>query len=264
MSLRGKRIAIVATRRAEELMDKISAMGGKPTVEDFVFMRSVQEEKTIESLKECLSTNPEIFIFTTGEGAKLLFHRAKVGGLYQTLVEGMKGGLVIARGYKARVELIRQGLSGFLIVEGTEDVKGILKDKELKGKSVLLQTYGEDVPLLIGWLEEMGAKVFRIWTYRYLEDEEKTDKFINRLISGFYHAVLFTSAYQVSYLFRRAKKRSLHNELSVSFNKKIFVFAVGRTTARKLFENGVLRIYYPEKERLSGAIEELKKVFENA
>lgn len=263
MGLKNKRIAIVATRRAEELIEKITAMGGKPVMEDFVVIQPVQEEETIESLRGCLSSNPEIFMFTTGEGAKLLFDRAEAGGLFQTLVERMRKGLVIARGYKVRGELIKRGFSGFMTVESIEDVNEILEGKELKGKVVLLQVYGEDVPSLIRRLEERCARVFRIWTYRYVEYREKTDNFIDRLISGFYHGVIFTSAYQVSHLFRRAKERNLQNELSMSFNKKIFVFAVGKTTAKKLFENGVLRVYYPEKERLSRTVEELKRVFEN-
>ncbi|MCS6999116.1 MAG: uroporphyrinogen-III synthase [Aquificaceae bacterium] len=87
--------------------------------------------------------------------------------------------------------------------------------------------------------------------------------FLEKILQGFYHGVLFTSAYQVSYLFKRAKDMGLHREVVRSMNREVFVFAVGRTTAKKLFENGVLRVHYPERERLSQAIRELQRVFED-
>ena len=46
-------------------------------------------------------------------------------------------------------------------------------------------------------------------------------------------------------------------------NKELTTVSVGRTTAKALFENGVIRVYIPESEGLSLAIKELIKAFED-
>ena len=82
-------------------------------------------------------------------------------------------------------------------------------------------------------------------------------------MEGHYHAVLFTSAYQVEYIFERAKERKVAKELSKALNRNVIACAVGKTTAEKLFHKGVSRVFYPEKERLSFALDELERAFEN-
>ena len=43
---------------------------------------------------------------------------------------------------------------------------------------------------------------------------ERMDAFIEKLLNGFYDGVLFASAFQVRWLFARAKVRGLNKELS--------------------------------------------------
>ncbi|MEN3028621.1 MAG: uroporphyrinogen-III synthase [Aquificaceae bacterium] len=263
MGLRGKRIGVVATRKAQEAVEKIAQLGARPVVEELVKIEPVPEEETLKSLKEALKAKPRAYILTTGEGTRLLFERAKSAGLYEELAESMKRELLIVRGYKTRAELLKEGFGSFHMVESTEGVRDVLKGEELGEMGVMVQLYGEDLPFLESWLTERGARLYKVWTYRYVEKAERMQVFLEKLLQGFYHGVLFTSAYQVSYLFRRAKETGLHREVVRSMNREVFVFAVGRTTARRLFENGVLRVYYPEKERLSQAIRELQRVFED-
>ena len=92
---------------------------------------------------------------------------------------------------------------------------------------------------------------------------ERMDAFIEKLLNGFYVGVLFTSAFQVRWLFARAKERDLNKELSKTMSKELTTVSVGRTTAKALFENGVIRVFIPERERLSLAIKELIKAFED-
>lgn len=263
MSLKGKQIAVVATRRALEVIEKITRLGAKPTVEELVSIEPVPEEETIRNLKEALTAKPCICFFTTGEGTKLLFERARSADLHQELAEILRREIVIVRGYKTRAELLRRGFVNFSMVESTEGIKGALSGIDLKGGSVMVQLYGEDLPNLEEWLRNRGAELLKVWTYHYTENPEKMQGFMQKLMQGFYHAVLFTTAYQVSSLFKRAKEIGLHRELTGIMNREVFVLAVGRITAKRLFENGVLRVFYPEKERLSYAIRELQRVFED-
>ncbi|MCS6999115.1 MAG: hypothetical protein NZL86_06960 [Aquificaceae bacterium] len=155
MALKGKRIGVVATRKAQEAVEKITQLGAKPVVEELVSIEPVPEEETIKGLKEALSAKPCVYLFTTGEGARLVFDRARSAGLYGELTEGMKRELLIVRGYKARAELLKEGFGNFHMVESTEGVKDVLKGVEPEG----WRGYIRSGPIGM-WKMRRGCKVF--------------------------------------------------------------------------------------------------------
>lgn len=263
MSLKGKRIAICATRKALDITEKIINLGGRPFVEDIVRIEYVPEEEVRDALIESLSLKPHFFLFTTGEGTERVFQVAQKYGLFEPLRENMLKGTILARGYKTRKVLLKYGFEGFRTVESSGEFIGFLKEEEVKGKVVFIQMYGEELPALERHMLEAGGKVLKVWVYRYVPDMERMDAFIEKLLNGFYDGVLFTSAFQVRWLFARAKERGLNKELSKRMNKELTTVSVGRTTAKALFENGVIRVFIPERERLSLAIKELIRAFED-
>ncbi|MCS7284842.1 MAG: uroporphyrinogen-III synthase [Hydrogenobacter thermophilus] len=259
MKLKGKRIALCITRRVEEAIESIVKLGGKPYVEDVVRIVALPDEIIKENIKNAVFEAPEIFYFTTGEGTDVLLKKSREIGLYEPLLKGK----VFARGYKVRARLINYGFKNFQSVESTRAFMNMLKDIEILNTKILVQMYGEEMHELEEFLNNKGAKMLKLWLYRYETDTERLDAFIIKLLEGFYHAVLFTSAYQVDYIFKRAKEKNLGKNLSSSLNNKVITVAVGRKTAGKLFENGVLRVYYPEKERLTYALKELEIAFKD-
>ena len=52
MSLKGKRIAICASRKARDITEKIINLGGRPFVEDIVRIEYVPEEEVRDALIE--------------------------------------------------------------------------------------------------------------------------------------------------------------------------------------------------------------------
>ncbi|MEJ5339432.1 MAG: uroporphyrinogen-III synthase [Aquificaceae bacterium] len=262
MSLRGKRIAVCATRRVEEIVEKISQMGGKPYVEEIVRIEYLPEQEVYEALKRAMEEEPSYFVFTTGEGAERLFEIAERHGLLHRLNSLLLKAHIVVRGYKARGALARRGYSA-TPVESTSDIVKLLRKMDIKGKSILIQMFGEDLPELERFVYGRDGNLIKVWVYRYVPDSEKIDTFIDRLLKGFYHAVLFTSAFQVRHLYRRAKEKGVHSELSNRMNQKLLSVAMGTTTAQALFENGVLRVLIPEKERLSFAVRELERAFKD-
>ncbi|MFN3978471.1 uroporphyrinogen-III synthase [Sulfurihydrogenibium azorense] len=263
MQLKDKRIALCITRRVEKAIESIVKLGGKPYVEDVVKIVALPDEVIKENIKNALFEAPEIFYFTTGEGTDILLKKSKEIGLYEPLLSLMEKGKVFARGYKVRARLINYGFKNFQSVESTRAFMNMLKDIEISNTKILVQMYGEEMHELEEFLNNKGAKMLKLWLYKYEIDTERLDAFIRKILKGFYHAVLFISAYQLEYIFKRAKEKNLGKELSNSLNNKVFTIAVGRKTAEKLFENGVLRVYYPEKERLTYALRELEKAFKN-
>ncbi len=263
MVLKNKRIAVCATRRAESVIEKVAKLGGKAYLEDVVKMVYLPEDFILNNIKRAIEEEPEIFYFTTGDGAEVILKKSKEGSIYELLMNLMSKGRVFARGYKVRGKLISYGFKNFQSVESTRGFIKALKSVEITGRKVFVQMYGQEIPELESFLEKANARMLKVWIYRYETDTEKLDTFIDRLLEGFYNAVLFTSAYQVEYIFERAKERKVDKELSRALNRKVITCTVGKTTAEKLFHRKVLRVFYPEKERLSFALNELEKAFEN-
>lgn len=263
MRLKDKRIALCATRRIEDAIEGIVKLGGKPYVEDVIKLTILPEEEIGENIKRALEEEPELFYFTTGEGTDLVLRVSEKIGLYKALMDLMRKGKVFARGYKVRGKLISYGFKEFQSVESTKAFIGLLKGMDIQEVKVFVQMYGEELQEFETFLSTKGAKMLKVWVYRYEPDLERLDAFIDRLLEGFYQAVLFTSAYQIDYLFKRAKEKNLGKALSGSLNGKVITVAVGRKTAERLFENGVIRVYYPEKERLAYALRELEMAFED-
>lgn len=263
MSLMGKRVAICATRKALDIAEKVHQVGGKPFVEDIVRLEYLSEEEIRDKLLEALSLKPELFLFTTGEGAERVFEVALRYGVFDTLRERILGGRLLVRGYKTRKTLIKYGFKNFQTVESTEDLKEFLKPEEIKEKVAFLQMYGEEIPSLEGYILDNEGRLIKVWVYKYAPDIKRMDAFIEKVLKGFYHAVLFTSAFQVKHLFARAKEVGLHREISKRMSEELITVAVGYTTAKALFENGVIRILVPEKERLTLALKKLVKAFED-
>lgn len=261
MSLKNKKVAICGTRRVQEAVEGIERLGGMPFVENWVRMTFLTFEEVFEGLKNAIEEEPELFYFTTGEGLKVLFETAEKGKLFNELSSFLERGEVFVRGYKARAEMIHHGFKNFRSVENTEALIKALEDTPLAGKKLLVQMYGKEMPQLEEFLKERSARMLKIWVYKYEVLQESLDAFIKRLLRGFYGAVLFTSAYQVEYLFERAKELNLSKKLCKALNKDTIAIAVGQKTARSLFERGVLRVLYPEKERLTLAIKELERIF---
>lgn len=262
MSLKGKSIAVCATRKAEEIVERIIQMGGVPYVEDIVRMEYVPEQEVYEALERTLHEKPSYFIFTTGEGAERIFEIAEQYGLLQNLNNLLSQAHIIARGYKARGVLAKRGYNP-LFLESISEILKSLRKANITGKTLFIQMFGEDLPELEKYTLEKGGYLIKVWVYKYVPNNEKIDVFIDKILTGFYHAVLFTSAFQVRYLYKRAKEIGLHSELSKIMNRKLLPVAIGNTTAKALFENGVLRVLIPEKERLSFAVKELERAFEN-
>ncbi|MFN3598983.1 MAG: uroporphyrinogen-III synthase [Aquificaceae bacterium] len=263
MSLKGKRVAVCATRRALDITERIHQSGGRPFVEDIVRLEYLSQEEIRDRLLEALSLKPDFFLFTTGEGAERIFEVAQEYGAFDALRERILESYLLARGYKTRKALIKYGFRDFQTVENTEDFKEFLKPEGIKEKAVFLQMYGEDLPSLEDYILDNKGKLIKVWVYRYVSDIERVDAFIEKILKGFYHAVLFTSAFQVKHLFTRAKEKGLHREISKRMSEELITVAVGYTTAKALFENGVVRTLVPERERLMFALKELVRAFED-
>jgi Uroporphyrinogen-III synthase len=194
--VKDKRVAICATRRADDIARKVLELGFEPFIEDVVIMEKLPEDVMAENIKKALEQEPDVFYFTTGEGTQLILQKAKELNLDKRLKVLMGYGKVFVRGYKAKGVLLSEGFKNFIYVESTHDLIEKLKDANISNLKVFIQMYGEKLPDLEAFLLSKGAFVLEVWVYKYQMNLTKMDAFIERLMDGFYSAVLFTSAYQ--------------------------------------------------------------------
>jgi uroporphyrinogen-III synthase len=258
--MENKKVAIYATRKADEVANKVFELGFEPFIEDVIKIQKLPEDIIVENIKMALDKKPEVFYFTTGEGVNIIFQKAKESNLYEKLKDFMESGKVFVRGYKARSVLLKEGFKDFINLESTDEFIEKLKNADLTNLNFFVQMYGEKLPDLDAFLLSKGASMIEVWVYKYQIDTNKMDAFIEKLIEGFYGAVLFTSAYQVDYLFKRAEEIFKKAKLVEALNQ-IVVITVGHITAKKLTKYGVYKVFYPERERLTFALKILEKVF---
>lgn len=264
MKLTNKKIALCATRKIEDMINVITKLGAQAYVEDIVRIVVLSENEIIENIKRAIEESPNIFYFTTGEGANLILKILEIFGIREHLLNPMYKSRVFIRGYKTKSVLLHCGFKHFQEVDSTKSLIKTLENEDILNAKVFVQMYGEDLPELENFLNSKGAKMLKVWVYKYKADLEKVDAFIEKILNRFYDGLFFTSAYQVDYIFNRAREIGLKEELTKFLNESLIVVAIGNTTTQRLYENKVIRVYYPEKERLPFAIKEIEKAFENA
>lgn len=85
---------------------------------------------------------------------------------------------------------------------------------------------------------------------------------MEELTAGEVDVVCFTTAVQVQYLFRYARKIGLEQQLLEIFAGQVLAAAVGKVTAEALQLNGVQRYIVPDIERMGAMIIEVAHYFE--
>lgn len=263
MKFKYKKIAICASRKAKDMIDRTTKLGVEAYIEDVIRITKLPEYKIVENVGKAISELPDIFYYTTGEGADIIFKASRSAGIYDNLAFLMNNGTIFSRGYKTKSILLHNGFKNFQDIDSTRSFIYMIRDKDLSNTKVFVQMYGEELPELECFLKEKGAKMLKVWVYKYELDVQKIDAFIKKLLDDFYNAVVFTSAYQVDYLFRRAEELGLKEELSKVINGGLIIVAMGKVTVQRLRSYEVMKVYYPEKERFYYALIELRKAFEN-
>jgi uroporphyrinogen-III synthase len=183
--MENKKVAIYATRKADEIANKVFELGFEPFIEDVIKIQKLPEDIIVENIKMALDKKPGVFYFTTGKGVNIIFQKAKESNLYEKLKNFIESGKVFVRGYKARNVLLKEGFKDFINLESTDEFIEKLKNDDLTNLNFFVQMYGEKLPDLNAFLLSKGASMIEVWVYKYQIDTNKMDAFIEKLIEGF-------------------------------------------------------------------------------
>ncbi|MEW9698351.1 uroporphyrinogen-III synthase [Paenibacillus sp. SI8] len=260
--LNGKKIAIAGSRKTEEMSSLIEKQGGIPVIRPLQGLLYFDESAVKQELLFCVNHQVDWFIFTTGTGTEPLLDAAESLGIRTAVLQKMKEAKVAARGYKTYALLKRLDILPEIVDEdGTmQGLISNLSSCDFSGKTVAVQLHGEPQPTLIQFLEERGANVIQLLPYRHIQPESSIlEALCHELATHTIHAICFTTAVQVKYLFEYARDQGIVDAVREAFTTGVHAVAVGKVTAEALRDEGVNRVIVPESERMGAMIIELVK-----
>lgn len=262
--LAGKRIAIGASRKTDEMSALIEKQGGVPIIRSLQGTVFLAEKKVELDLKKVIQEGTDWAIFTTGIGVETLMNIAEKMGVKEEFINLILQSKIASRGYKTLSTLKKLGVTPAAEDEDgtTRSLLQSLGDFDFKGKRVMVQLHGETAPTLIKFLENKGAVVTTLLPYEHISPQtEMVATLCEELLGNEIDAVCFTTATQVRSLFDFAKERDYAEKLLFCFQSTALAVAVGKVTAEALGEVGVERVIVPEHERMGAMVIELSRYF---
>lgn len=263
--LEGKRVALGASRKTDEMSTLIEKQGGVPVVRSLQGTVFLADKQVEPDLQKFIQEGADWVIFTTGIGTDTLLNLAEKLGLKDQFLHIIRQAKVASRGYKTLSTLKKLEIKP-VAVDSDGTTRGLteaLEAYDFMGKKVMVQLHGESAPSLIKFLEDKGASAQQILPYQHIPPKSETVlKLCQELMNHEVDAVCFTTAIQVRSLFNFAREQGCLNEIVHRFKKDVLAVAVGKVTAEALSEEGIERILAPENERMGAMIIELSNYFQ--
>jgi uroporphyrinogen-III synthase len=243
MGFDGLRVVAFESRRARELAELVRRHGGDPfSAPALREVADVDREALAGFGRDLRAGRVDVVVFLTGVGT-----RALVAALADELpaaefAERLSGIVTVARGPKPLAALRELGVTPTVAVPEPNTWRELLAALDarvsLRGKTVVVQEYGERNPELLAALEARGATVRPLPVYRWALPEElgPLREAVRRLCAAEVDVALFTSASQVDHLLEVARGREA--ELVSSFSR-VVVASIGPICSERLRRAGI-------------------------
>ncbi len=255
--LSGKNIAVTGPRCEAEFTRMVLKMGGQPFICPAQGNVYSDDEKLGGQLRELTSSSVDWLVLTTGIGTEALVAKAEALGMKDELLAFMSTTRIAARGYKTINALRRLQIEPAVKADdGTTDgIFRALSVFPLAGTTIALQLYGDPSPKISKRLRDAGAECIELLPYVHIMPETgPIDELIDRCLEGSMDAVVFTSTAQARCIFHRARATNKEQILLAAFENHVLCVAVGKVTAEALHDEGIVRVMYPDEERLGPAL----------
>lgn len=246
-ALRGIRVAVPATRRADETAALIRRWGGEPIVAPLLQEIPVVDEAPLRAAtQDLIDVGCTWSIHLTGVGTRRWFERSAEWGLLDALLGVLGGSGIIARGQKASAALADRGLAPTWIPAGetSAEIAAWLAPRVGHADTVSVQLYGEPVASLTAALSGQGARVIEVAPYQWALPTDPADRdAAKRLVSAIagreVEALVLTSAVQATHLFVISRSLGLEADLRAALTDHVFTASVGEVARGGLEREGV-------------------------
>lgn len=242
--MQGKTVAILETRLGSQLAELLAKHGARPFHAPALAEVPDIDPAFIAAFVDGLQTSPpKAAIFQTGVGAQALFQATDGLGLTEKLLDALSKTLVVVRGpkptaalRKRRVRIDRSAAEPYT----SNEVLAAMDDVQVRGERVVVQRYGAVNEKLDQALEQRGALVTEIPTYRWAlpQDTGPMVELMGALDRGAVDAVVFTSASQAHNLFTLADQHGRKEALRAALNAT-FVASIGPVCSEALRQHGI-------------------------
>jgi uroporphyrinogen-III synthase len=242
--MKSKVVAILETRTGAHLGELIARRGGVPMLAPALEeVPDVDPEAVAAMLAQWRIAPYKIVIFQTGVGTRGLFQATDAAGLTVELLQWLDSSVVVVRGPKPVGELNARAVRIDIRAATpftTDTVLAALSDIPVHGARILVQRYGAANRQLRESLEQRGAEVHEIATYRWAlpADTRPLDELLSALARSSVDAVVFTSAVQIHNLYEIARRAGQGPELAGRLNRLV-IASIGPVCSRALREHGV-------------------------
>ncbi|AOH56165.1 uroporphyrinogen-III synthase [Peribacillus muralis] len=262
--LDGRTIALLGSRKTEELSKIVHNLGGIPLVRPAQGTVFLDDSHLEEDIKSLLAGAFDWIILTTGVGTELLYKTAMKLEAGDQFIAALQSMNIAARGYKTVNMLKKLGLKP-LIRDDDGSTAGLVRNLEgnLYGDvKVALQLHGDPAPILMNWLDEQKVEHKEILPYEHISPEKETMQLlVGEILGGTIDSVVFTSAPQPRNLMKFVREQGVEDEIIEQFKSKVIALAVGKVTAQVIIDEGIERVIYPEDQRMGSAMVELVKFY---
>lgn len=225
--MKNKTIAILENRAGEQLADLVRKYGGTPfSAPALAEIPDIDPQLITELVMNWESHLPDIFIFQTGVGVKALFATTDSLDMTDKLLKILASVVIVVRGPKPTAVLrSRKVRIHFTAVEPytTAEVLAELDKTSIANKRIVVQRYGDTNVELQLALQQRGAQVTEVATYRWSlpENTQPMVDMMDALDANTIDVVCFTSASQVYNLFAVAEQNNRQEKLLAGLNRSL-------------------------------------------
>ena len=265
-SLDGRRIALLESRKTEELAGMVERLGGVAVSAPTVRERPLPEQ--VGAFLEGLQAGRfRMVVFLTGVGAAALLQEAEQRGSLEAAVEGLRRVTIACRGPKPLAVMRRYGLTPAVVTSKPHTTRELLEavaEIDLAGAGVLLVHYGERNQELASALRARGAQLDEVCPYEWAlpEDIAPIERVIEEAIAGTLDAMLFTSQVQCRHLFNVAERSGRSRRLADCLNENLVIGAIGPVCAEALRAFDLIPDVIPASPNMGGLIAAVADYFE--
>ena len=262
--MKNKTIAILENRAGEQLADLVRKYGGTPfSAPALAEIPDIDPVLISQMVNDWQANIPDIFIFQTGVGVKALFTTTDSLGITEQLLQTLASSQIAVRGTKPAAVLRSRNIRiDFPAKEPhtTAEVLVELDVSPITGKHVVVQRYGDTNWELQKALEERGARVTEIATYRWSmpENTRPMIDLMDALDVNTIDVACFTSASQVHNLFALAQQLGRQPALEAGLNRSL-VASIGPVCTVALNKFGVNVAIEPSPPKLGPFIDAINR-----
>jgi uroporphyrinogen-III synthase len=242
MSFDGRRILSLESRRATEMATLIRKQGGDPFVAPSMREMPLEENPEAFAFAERLfGGDIDMVILLTGVGTRYLDRVLSTRYEPGRLAEALRHVTVAVRGPKPGAVMREWQVPVAVQAPEPNTWRELLAALESRSeRRVAVQEYGRSNPDFLDALRAQGREVttVRVYGWGLPEDTGPLREAVHRLAEGRIDAALFTTAMQLTQLFRIAGEEHLETEVREAL-QKIFVGSIGPTTTEELADWGI-------------------------